>query len=172
MPILYKSGLSGSEITHVEAELKVSLPKDYKNFLSRMNGLYLTDPDFCELPFPAVDEGYIVFDRFFGLIPNEESNDLVCFNKEFSEELDFLKKVIVIGEDGGGNPYVILEGAGHEGVYYWDRTHLHEGEASNAFDIQEQMGSGNLFYAAKNFHEFYSLIIKKLGGGVKYIQEN
>jgi len=43
------------------------------------------------------------------------------------DELSFIKGVFAIGEDGGGNPYVLISEPGREGVYYWERTHLHEG---------------------------------------------
>jgi hypothetical protein len=171
MPVIYKPGLSGSEISYIESRLQRKLPEDYKDFLSRSNGLYLTEPDFGQLSLTSVDEQFVSFDRFFGLIPTEECNDLVSFNKEFIDELSFLQEVIAVGEDGGGNPYVIVGEPGREGVYYWDRTHLHEGETSNNFDIQEQGDCGNLFYFGKKFEDFYSLLIRSLGGSPQFIEE-
>jgi hypothetical protein len=135
-----------------------------------MNGFYLTAPDYAQIPLSAVDEGVISFDRFFGLLPEEDGNDLIYFNKEFIEELDFFDEAVAIGEDGGGNPYVMIGKLGGKGVYYWDRTHLHESDLKNNFDIPGQNDCGNLFFVSGSFVEFYDLIIECLGGAPVFIE--
>ena len=129
MPIVYKSGLKDSEVNALESALNVVLPGSYRQFLGRMNGCYLTEPDCGQLPLPAIDDGVISFDRLFGVVPHEECNDLVSFNNEFIDELSFIGDVLAIGEDGGGNPYVLVCESGRDGIYCWDRTHLHESDS-------------------------------------------
>ncbi|WP_440091840.1 SMI1/KNR4 family protein [Pseudomonas syringae] len=173
MPIFYKKGLRKTDLGQIELKIHRTLPADYKSFLIRMNGFYLTAPDYAQIPLAAVDEGAVSFDRLFGLIPLEDCNDIVEFNNEFSSELDFLNHAIIIGEDGGGNPYVIIgesEGV-RKGIYYWDRTHLHDSDVKNRFDIAEINDCGNLFFVSSSFDEFYNLILQCLGGSPDFLEE-
>ncbi|MBK5517993.1 SMI1/KNR4 family protein [Pseudomonas sp. TH10] len=171
MPIVYKAGLNSVEVAFVEKEVVRTFSPEYRAFLMKMNGFYLAAPDFAQIPLAAVDDGYVVFDRFFGWLPEEECNDLICFNKEFVGELDFLEEAVAIGEDGGGNPYVLIGKVGCQSVYYWDRTHLHEFDSKNQFDIPEQNDSGNLFYISGSFSEFFDLIVSSVGGTSKFLKE-
>ncbi len=173
MPIIYKKGLQKTDLDFIESELNRSLPADYKDFLMRMNGCYLSAPDYAQIPLTAVDEGAVSFDRFFGLLPLDECNDLIQFNNEFVGEVDFLKNAVVIGEDGGGNPYVMVdEGEGvRAGIYYWDRSHLHDSNTNNHFDIPEVEDCGNLFFIASDFSEFYRLILQCVGASPEFLEE-
>ncbi|QYX48274.1 SMI1/KNR4 family protein [Pseudomonas tussilaginis] len=171
MPIVYKAGLSDSEVNAVESALNVTLPDSYRQLLKRMNGFYLTEPDYGQLPLPAIDEGVISFDRLFGVVPDEECNDLVGFNSGFIDELSFIKGVFAIGEDGGGNPYVLISEPGREGVYYWDRTHLHEGGSVNKYDIAEQDECGHLYLVAKDIEGLFDTLVSSLGGDVAMVEE-
>ncbi len=172
MPMVYKAGLTDAEINSLEAAVNVALPSAYRNILARMNGFYLTDPDFGQLPLKSVQDGEVSFDRLFGVVPGEECNDIISFNQEFISELAFVNGVLVIGEDGGGNPYVIVTEPGREGVYYWDRTHLHESDSINKYDIAEQGDSGYLYKIAEGIDDFYSLILASLPDDVEMMQEN
>lgn len=164
MPIVYKRGLTASDIAQVELELGKSLPVEYRIFLQEMNGFFIAAPDYVEIPLSSVAEGLISFDRLFGWLPEEECNDVVAFNQEFIEELAFLNNAIAIGEDGGGNPYVIVSEPKRTGIYYWDRTHLHEDESTKNADIPERNDCGSLFFIASSLGEFYRLISHQLGG--------
>jgi len=163
MPIVYRSGLSDSKISAAENSLGRKFPPDYRKFLSEKNGLFISPPDYSEINTDKISNGTIAFDRLFGLDEEEECNDLLLFNGEFIEELRFLGGAIAIGEDGGGNPYVLVTEGEHSGVYYWDRTHLHEADSVNKFDIAEVDDSGNLFLVARSFDELYSLVLASLG---------
>lgn len=171
MPIVYKKGLTASEVARVELELNMPLPSEYSDFLQRMNGLFIAAPDYVEIPLNSVEGGLISFDRLFGWHPQEECNDVVAFNKEFIEELAFLNKVIAIGEDGGGNPYVIVSESERDGVYYWDRTHLHQEGSIKKADILERDDSGSLYFISSNLGDFYTLICNQLGGHPVLVEE-
>ena len=172
MPIVYKAGLTDAEMNSLEAAVNVTLPGAYRNILARMNGFYLTDPDFGQLPLKSVQDGEVSFDRLFGVIPEEECNNIISFNHEFISELAFVNGVLAIGEDGGGNPYVIVTEPGREGVYYWDRTHLHESDSINKYDIAEQGDSGHLYKVAEGVDDFFSLILASLPVDVEMMEEN
>jgi len=136
-----------------------------------MNGFYFSDPDFPQLPVSEIDEDGISFDRMFGISPAQECNDLASFNREFAGELSFLTDVLIIGDDGGGNPYVLIGSPGKKGVYYWDRTHLHDRGIRNISDIAEQGGCGNLYWVAESVEDLYSSLILAVGGEVTFIEE-
>jgi hypothetical protein len=108
MPVVYKAGLKSADVDRVETGIGRGVSVDYRAFLCKMNGFYLTAPDYAQIPLSAVGEGVISFDRFFGLLPDGNCSDVICFNKEFIEELDFLDEAVAIGEDGGGNPFVMV----------------------------------------------------------------
>ncbi|QJI39393.1 SMI1/KNR4 family protein [Pseudomonas sp. ADAK2] len=171
MPIVYQPGLKSAEVDYIEMELNRVFSVEYRKFLSGMNGFYLTAPDYVKIPLSTIDEGTINFDRFFGLLPEEECNDVVCFNKEFIDELDIFEEAVAIGEDGGGNPYVMIGRRGEQGVYYWDRTHLHESSSTNNFDIPVQNDFGNLFLISGSFTEFYDLVVGCVSGAPDFIED-
>lgn len=112
------------------------------------------------------------FDSLFGGVGEEECNDLISFNNEFISELAFIDGVLAIGEDGGGNPYVLVTEQGREGVYYWDRIHLHESGSMNKYDIAEQDECGHLYKVAGGVDEFCSLILASLPDEVEMVEEN
>jgi len=171
MPIVYKSGLQDSEVNALQSALNLVLPSSYRQFLGRMNGCCMTEPDYGQLPLPAIDDGVIIFDRLFGVLPDEECNDLISFNNEFIDELRFIGSVLAIGEDGGGNPYVLICEAGREGIYYWGRTHLHEADSVIKFDIAALNDCGHLYFIADSIDAFFDMVVAALGGNVVLIQE-
>ncbi|MDU8359358.1 SMI1/KNR4 family protein [Pseudomonas syringae group sp. J309-1] len=173
MPIVYRRGLQKADLDYIQSELNRSLPADYRDFLIEMNGCYLSAPDYAQIPLTAVDECAVSFDRFFGLLPLDECNDLIQFNNEFVGEVGFLKNALVIGEDGGGNPYVMVEESEgvRRGIYYWDRTHLHDSDSKNDFDVAEVADCGNLFFIASDFSEFYRLILQCVGASPEFLEE-
>lgn len=172
MPIVYKKGLTANEVARVKLELNTSFPAEYCDFLQKMNGLFIAAPDYVEIPLSSVEGGFISFDRIFGWHPQDECNDVVAFNKEFIEELAFLSNVIAIGDDGGGNPYVIVSESERDGVYYWDRTHLHEEGSIKKADILERDDSGSLYFISSTLGEFYKLISNQLGGDPVLVEED
>ncbi|MCF8985800.1 SMI1/KNR4 family protein [Pseudomonas syringae] len=173
MPVIHRKGLQQADLELLASEIDRVLPADYKEFLMSMNGFYIGAPDYVVLPLPAADGVIISVDRFFGRLPDEACNDIVAFNQEFSGELDFLPQAIIIGEDGGGNPYVILQGSEEvvAGVYYWDRTHLHASDKLKSPCIAEMNECGNLFFMASEFFQFYDKIISVLKGAPQFIEE-
>ncbi|WP_256205343.1 SMI1/KNR4 family protein [Pseudomonas tussilaginis] len=166
---VYKQGLTQSQAVSVESAINRVLPKSYKDFLRRMNGLYFALPDYGEISLAMVAGGVISFDRFFGLSPDEQCNCLVCFNNQYIDELAFVGDVLAIGEDGGGNPYVLISTPGREGVYYWDRTHLHEPGLTRDVDIAEQNECGDLFFISPGFEEFYNTLFSSAGVDVEFV---
>ncbi|MFR0674233.1 SMI1/KNR4 family protein [Enterobacterales bacterium AW_CKDN230030176-1A_HGKHYDSX7] len=171
MPIVYRPGLTCSEVNAIESTCEVVLPEPYRRLLMRMNGFHIAAPDHVQLRLSAVEAGEISFDRLFGVRAAARCNDLISFNKEFIDELDFIEGAFAIGEDGGGNPFVWIADPQARGVYYWDRTHLHAFDDPNEFDIAEQEESGPLYKVADDVDAFYKLILSALGARVDFIED-
>lgn len=158
MPISYGKPANKDEIKVVEGEFKISLPEDYKEFLRLKNGFVVKSPDFCELEYKGVDEGFISFDALFGINMKNPNHDIFRQNENFLSELDFIDDKLIIGDDPGGNFYLILNGSESQGVYYWDRTHLHAEDDIQEFEIAEQNECGNIYKITNGFTEFYKKI--------------
>jgi len=171
MPIVYRPGLTCSEVDAIEFTCEVVLPESYRRLLMRMNGFYIAAPDHVQLRLNAVEAGEISFDRLFGVLPAATCNDVISFNTEFIDELSFVEGAFAIGEDGGGNPFVWIAAPRARGIYYWDRTHLHASDDPNDFDITEQEESGHLYKVADDVDAFYKLILSALGTSVDFVED-
>jgi len=158
MPISCGKPLSGSEIHSLETKFNISLPHDYREFLEKKNGFVVKSPDFSELNYDGVDEGIIAFHAFFGIGTQNHYNDIDYHNDNFLNEIDFLKEKIIIGDDPGGNYYLIINVDDKKGVYYWDRTHLHSEDDIQAFAIPEKNDSGNIYKITDDFSSFYNFV--------------
>ncbi|MGY5956775.1 SMI1/KNR4 family protein [Kosakonia sp. BK9b] len=158
MPVSCGKPLPVTEVQTLTTKYAITLPDDYQEFLKKQNGFVVKSPDYCALDFQGVDEGIIAFDALFGLHTLNENYDLHYHNDEFLDEIAFIRNAFIIGDDPGGNYYILVNDAGRRGVYYWDRTHLHAEDAIQAFAIPEQDECGNLYKLTPDFAAFYDLI--------------
>ncbi|AMP16084.1 SMI1/KNR4 family protein [Collimonas pratensis] len=154
MPIKYRPGATPDAINELELHIANPLPDDYKDFLISHNGLTIEYPGYCDIPSNKVESGSIAFGGLFGTRINESSMDLISFNQEFISEIDFLGKSIAIGEDGGGNPFVLMLEPRSGQVLYWDRTHLHEPDDGYQADFPEVDDCGDLYVISDSFSDF------------------
>lgn len=167
MPISYGKPANKDEIKVLEGKLKVSLPEDYKEFLRLKNGFVVKSPDFCELKYEGVDEGFIAFYALFGINMKNPSQDIFRQNGIFLNELDFIDDKLIIGDDPERNFYLILNGSESQGGYYWDRTHLHAEDDIQEFENAEKNECGNIYKITNGFTEFYEIICdSSLGTGM------
>ncbi|MBY6292142.1 SMI1/KNR4 family protein [Enterobacter bugandensis] len=167
MPISCGKPANKDEIKFMEGKFKVSLPEDYKEFLRLKNGFVVKSPDFCELEYEGVDEGFIAFYALFGINMKNPNHDIFRQNEIFLSELDFIDDKLIIGDDPGGNFYLILNGSERQGVYYWDRTHLHAEDYIQKFEFSEKNECGNIYRISNDFNDFYERICdSSLGTGM------
>ncbi|MBM7070939.1 SMI1/KNR4 family protein [Shewanella sp. 202IG2-18] len=137
------------------------LPKDYSKFLEEHNGLILTDGTYCNLPFIKVDDQQIGFFILYSVDAQNERYDLEN-NNDYSDELEeHFQKALIIGDDVGGNFYVLDCKCESGVVYYWDRARIHLDEG---YDIPEVDEEGNLYKVCNSFNEFYELIMSNVSG--------
>ena len=160
MPLSYGKPAAKNAILPLLTTFNFSAPEDYLDFLQQKNGLVVKSPDYFNLPYHGVDRGEVAFSALFGIDTRNKYYDLKYNNDEFLEELDYLSDALLIGDDPGGNYFVLMNGAGREGVYYWDRTHLHCEDDIQQFDIAEQQECGNLYKVAPDFTIFYQMILQ------------
>lgn len=158
MPISCGKALSDSEIHSLEIKYNITLPDDYRDFLKKKNGFVVKSPDFSELAYNGVDEGVIAFHALFGIKTQNNYNDIDYHNDNFLNEIDFLKEKIIIGDDPGGNYFLIVNIDNKKGIYYWDRTHLHSEDDIQTFEIAGKNDSGNIYKVTDDFSSFYKLV--------------
>ena len=160
MPISCGKPANKDVIKILEGEFKIHLPDDYKEFLRLKNGFVVKSPGFCELEYEGVDEGFIAFYALLGINIKNPSHDIFRQNENFLNELDFVDDKLIIGDEPGGNFYLILNGSESQGVYYWDRTHLHAEDDIQEFEIAEQNQCGIIYKITNSFTEFHKIICK------------
>jgi hypothetical protein len=164
MPVLYWPPISQEDCAGLERVLGFTLPGDYKAFLGQWNGLFVDLPDWVNLPFAKVDDGWIAFSFLFGFRVPNKNQDIEKQTSYLKDELAHIGDIAVIGEDGGDNFFVLTGGTDSGKVYYWDRTHLHHGAAILKADIPEKNECGNLYLVANTFGEFWALLSGHLQG--------
>jgi hypothetical protein len=108
MPLSYGKPAAKNAILPLLTTFRFSAPEDYQNFLQQKNGLVVKSPDYCNLPYRGVDEGKVAFSALFGINTRNKYYDLEYNNDEFLEELDFLSDALLIGDDPGGNYFVLM----------------------------------------------------------------
>jgi hypothetical protein len=159
MPLEYQLGISEAECRELETVLGFSLPEDYKRFLRDRNGIAVSGSDWVNLPFPQVSGAEIAFMFLFGFRVANRNLDVVSQTTDLSDDVTHLGNIVVIGDDGGNNPYVLVPRSGSYKVFYWDRTHLHDDSANPVNDIPEQGECGNMYLVSETFDDFWTLLM-------------
>lgn len=170
MPVMYDQPLSRERCAKLESALRLSLPEDYKNFLCKWNGIFVSLPDWVNLPFDKVYGGEIAFTALFGFCVANKNFNIVEMNANLKDDIAHLGNVVVIGDDGGDNYFVLLQRSNYYSVFYWDRTHLHGDSVDSDCDIQEQDECGNLYFVSETFDDFWMLLSGHLAN-FQYIME-
>jgi hypothetical protein len=162
MPIRCGQPLSPSKLTELEALAGYKLPKDYVSFLCRWNGMIVDSPEYVDLPFTKVDNGEISFQALYSFSVKNENFDLIFQNKTYGSELSFLDFPFLIGEDPGGNYYLIALYNGSYSILYWDKTHLHAEDLRGSPDVAGTDECGALYLVANSFESFWQMISVQL----------
>lgn len=103
----------------IEKKYQISLSQDYKDFIyHRPNGFMVEEPNFIEFEVCFLVESLVVLDKIYGF------DELIEMNSELLSDINDFLKCIVIGEDPGGNFFLIEDITGR--ILYWDRTNLHK----------------------------------------------
>lgn len=175
MPILHMPGTNNCEISLIEEEFEFCLPLIYREHMKSMNGLFVQSPDFIDLKLDRIGIEEISFCGFLFMGCQNLSWNLQHLNRNFGDEIVGLKKPLLIGDDGGGNFYVMETQSADGKVYYWDRTHLH-GDSYNMStgidlnkDLRESNEEGDLYLIYDGFGVLLEIIKEKISG-MKLIQ--
>jgi hypothetical protein len=162
MPIVYGEGLNSEKIIEIEDKYSISFPKEYVDFLSKNNGLYIKSPEFCDFTYDKVDNGFISFHALFGINFINENFDLIENNNDYLDEISFIDSSFIIGSDPGDNFYVLVNDGNNSGIYYWDRTHLHAEDDIQNYYFEEVDECGNLYKLSDSFDDFLKTIIESI----------
>lgn len=159
MAILYRKPISQEQCNELESQLMLKLPNDYTSFLRQYNGIFVSPPDYVDIPF---DKGSIAFSALFGYGVMNRNLNIVALTNELQDEINFLSDAVVIGDDGGDNFFVLIHRSTTHGVFYWDRTHLHDGNLNPDLDIPEHGECGNLYFVAETFSHFWQILLTQI----------
>ncbi len=158
MPLLCGKPLDLNLQNLINEKFREKINEDYLNCLRGANGIYVESPDFVEIPFEKVDDGFISFSSLFGVGSSNENFDLIKINESIGDDLNFLSDAVIIGDDPGGNFFVLKKNESDYYVFYWDRTHIHNASDSQKADIQEENECGNLYLISKDINSFLRII--------------
>lgn len=140
----------------IQEKYNIKLTEDYINFLSVKNGFTVTEPNYIDFDIDFLDSSELALDKLYNL------TELIEINDEFLSEIDIFLNCIIIGEDGGGNFYLIEDATGK--TLYWDRTFLHQAltetsKVSIPSDLDESWYRKEpIYYIFDNFHKIALLI--------------
>ena len=172
MPISCGISTEETEVQTLEERYNIYLPEDYRDFLRVKNGFVVKTPDFVELEYAGVDEGVIAFYALFGLGTQNLNHDIFYHNDERLIELSFINDKLIIGDDPGGNYFILLNGRNKKGIFYWDRTHLHAEDEIQDFEISEYKECGNIYKICDSFALFFeSVSAKTISNGMQVIKD-
>ncbi|MDF7670696.1 SMI1/KNR4 family protein [Orbaceae bacterium ESL0721] len=134
--------LSNSKIEHIENELKISFPDDYKQFLANYNGglpkqNYLTQ----QLAHRAAK---VTLGVLLGVNSNP-NYDLLDWNAEY--RTDMPSDAFIIGVDYSSGLYIMMTDQENRGIYYWD----------NAYVLEHSNDDENVYFISTTFTEFMQL---------------
>lgn len=158
MAVVTGSGIGQADIALLAKKFSVTFPRDYSDFLRTYNGFRVKSPDYCNMRFDKVDNGFISFDALFGHGGSNEYFDMLAMNQELLDELDFVAAAAIIGADPGGNYYVLITEGKQSGVYYWDRSCLHAEDAKRGYDIAGGEPFQHLYQVAATFQQFFDTV--------------
>lgn len=72
----------------------------------------MRSPDFSELGYGGVDEGIIAFYALFGIGAQNHLHDIKHYNDVYLDKIDFIDDKLIIGDDPGGNYFLLINGKG------------------------------------------------------------
>lgn len=133
-------GASIEAIKNFEESMGVSLPNDYKQFLSKYNG-GTSKVRYSTFKVEELNEN-IPLDVLYGLDVEKKQLELHNVNNEYID--DMLPNCIIIGDDPGAGLIVLINDANTEGVYYWDHS----------FHFEQSSEEENIYKVADSFQAF------------------
>ena len=133
-----ESAISESQLLEIEKEINVELPKDYKEFLLRVN---VGIPKDNYLSF-FVDELHeeVTLGVLLGCSENKNFS-LLNWNLEYCDELPEGSLIFATGY--GGGLFVMITTGEDKGIYFWDHSFIFDqsSEESNVYFLKDNFTS-------------------------------
>ena len=137
-----KSG-NESSVREFEKQLGFDLPKDYKNFLIQNDGVKFVNYSHF---YVSVLEQNVLIDILYG-VTGEKRYSITRQNNIFKDEIP--EKSLLIGEDPGGTPILLICEGKNSGVYFFD----------NNYFFEDSSDEQNTYWLADTFTEFMHLLV-------------
>ena len=122
-------------------KLNYDLPNDYKDFLAKYDGVRFYN---CEFYVKDISQK-VLMDVLYG-VNGEKKYDIHKKNERFAGEIP--TKSIVIGEDPGGVPILLVNDEKNNGVYFFD---------SDLF-FEQSSDEKNTYLIANTFTDFFNML--------------
>ena len=135
--------LNESDISSLEDALGISLPADYKEFLSKTNG-GCPKNNYFVLNTPSLKEELLI--NFFLGVNDDENFNIISWNTDYKLEMPI--STFIFGVEYGGGMFIQITEGDDKGVYFWDSN----------FSLSVTSNDENVFYIADTFSDFLSLI--------------
>jgi hypothetical protein len=129
------------DVLKLEKKLEFSFPLDYKEFITKYDGVRFYH---CKFYVERLRQE-VLMDVLYG-ITGEKRFDLMKNNKYFEGEIP--DKSLIIGEDPGGTPILLICDGKNDGIYIFD---------SNYF-FKESSDEENTFFIANTFTSFFNML--------------
>ena len=130
-----------TDVFTLESKLNFPLPDDYKEFLSKYDGVRFYN---CEFYVKDIEQK-VLMDVLYG-INGERRYDIHRKNERLFDRIP--KKSLVIGEDPGGTPILLVNGEENNGIYFFD---------SNYF-FKQSSDEQNTYIIATTFTDFMNML--------------
>lgn len=135
--------LNESDLNSLEDALGISLPTDYKEFLSKTNG-GCPKNNYLVLKVSSLKEELLI--NFFLGVNDDENFNIISWNNDFKIEMPI--STFIFGVEHGGGMFIQITEGDDKGVYFWDSN----------FSLPVTSNDENVFYIADTFSDFLSLI--------------
>jgi hypothetical protein len=157
MAILFSTPANVENIDALEAKFSIKIDDSYREFLTKYNGIFIDGEDYADIEFNKVKNGFISFQSLYGLNSSNRNFDIFKINDKLLSQIAALKCPLIIGDDPGGNFYVMGLSSGGCNVFYWDRTFLHS-SSNDESDIVARENEWPYYLVAKTFGDFWDIL--------------
>lgn len=130
-----------NDVVAFERKLNFYLPDDYKNFSSNYDGVRFYN---CEFYVKDIAQK-VLMDVLYG-INGIKKYDIHKKNERFADEIP--NKSLVIGEDPGGTPILLVNDDKNNGIYFFDSDYFFEQSSDDE----------NTYLIADTFTDFLNLL--------------
>lgn len=137
-------GTTAAAVDAFERANGLTLPADYREFLTRHNGGFPDPAAACVIP----KQGQSVIVQTLLGLGREREFDLQGWHDEYGDEMPPGSLIVAVG--AGAMLFILVPGAADAGVYCWDHAHNFAGSSEE---------DGNTYFVAPTFAAFLASLV-------------